>query len=334
MKYNLIKESLSFQRGGDPKEILGIGDEYKRIFNTENELVNYIIRNLPHILGTTEIPKDIISQPNKFIREKYFSKIRKYLDKRGITVKGKWPIGWSGYLLDGLKNIGFKVDDDVHESLLFQRGADPKDVLGIGDYYRTDFNSEEDLLEYLIRNLPRILGTKRIPKDIISEPQKFIRTKYFQKIGKYVGERNISINGSRANLWNVILRDELRKMGYKIALEESLSFTRGNDPKEVLGIGDYKNQFDSDEEFADYLVMRLPIFIGTKEIPENIITQQHKIIRQKYFDKIDAYISKKNIKVGQWRPNWNSLLRDRLKEMGYKTYVRKPRTNNGYNILG
>jgi hypothetical protein len=71
----LVSESLNFKRGENPLKTIGIG------INPYNEelFTEHIIRNLPEILGTEEIPADIIHSNETYINLKYEDAIDKYM---------------------------------------------------------------------------------------------------------------------------------------------------------------------------------------------------------------------------------------------------------------
>ena len=214
--------------------------------------------------------------------------------------------------------------NSVKESLLeFQRGGDPKEALGIGPY-RTQFNSIDDFTDALILLIPMILKTTEIPKNIIATgpTTPYLVVEIFNKIDDYTRDKNIKIGDDYAYhcRWPIVLKKKLISMGFSINANESLSFNRGGDPKEVLGIGDYRTEFDDSKEFMDYLIPKLPKILGTKKIPKNIISQPSKYIRHEYFEKIQNYIEDKNIELtGDWC--WIEDLRDELNLMGFQRAI-------------
>jgi hypothetical protein len=99
-----------FTEDSDPVKDLGIGLMNKN-FNSIEELNNWVIEYLPLILKTKEIPKTIISQNGKFIREKYYYKIEKFLRKYNITVNKRDALNnfFPSEVAKILKNRGFKA---------------------------------------------------------------------------------------------------------------------------------------------------------------------------------------------------------------------------------
>jgi len=103
----LVKEYINekFVADSDPIHDMGIGLYTIRNFNSKDELCAWLVNYLSIILHTNEIPKDIINQTGKYIRECYNVKIREYaleyckIDNRKID----------GYSPDILKNILLKL---------------------------------------------------------------------------------------------------------------------------------------------------------------------------------------------------------------------------------
>jgi hypothetical protein len=151
----LVKESISFERGGDPKSILGIGYDNPRVFKSADEFIDFLIKVLP-ILFNGKIPDDIISRHGKgTINWNYYEKILEFLRNTNKTyidysgqISNEWRVSdylWQDKLKRKLLDMGLK------ESISFERGGDPKSILGIG--YDNIMHKKEilDALEYLIQ---------------------------------------------------------------------------------------------------------------------------------------------------------------------------------------
>ena len=116
-------------------------------------------------------------------------------------------------------------------------------------------------------------------------------------------------------------------------VKEHISFQRGLDPKDQLGIGLYgPHEFTSMEEFIKFLLLALPdIFEG--EIPKDILTKRPRgILPDEYYQQICKYLKRYNKtyrdRAGSIREDfeqtgfsfiqgWTRELRDKLEEMGY-----------------
>ena len=96
MAINLVREFISFERGKDPKSILGIGIHHPRVFANKKELVDYIILASPDIFDG-EIPKDILNADSYVLKESCFDKICEFLKEKGMKFyrdSGKESDNW------------------------------------------------------------------------------------------------------------------------------------------------------------------------------------------------------------------------------------------------
>jgi hypothetical protein len=103
MRAKYVYESLSFERGMDPKEALGLGVSplnYKAYSR-------YFISKIPEILGTSSIPSDITEGRFVYFNWKYYSDIQNFisasLKKFGIE-----------HLLDREGNL-ISIQNDIHK---------------------------------------------------------------------------------------------------------------------------------------------------------------------------------------------------------------------------
>lgn len=82
----LVRESIDFKRGGDPKKALGIGIDP----GNRETFVPYLLQRVPSILGTRDIPDDFeggddMGQSFAFIKTEYAEIIMSWLiEKFGI----------------------------------------------------------------------------------------------------------------------------------------------------------------------------------------------------------------------------------------------------------
>jgi len=138
-----MDESINFKRGMDPKDSLSIGIFSNRTFDNEWVASEFIIEHLPQILGTDEIPEDIIQElhgpcpyptyeqncPTWYKISRY---IRKYISLR--TDSGNDDIDIEKSLATKLEySLGFKRQIfKTNENINFERGIDPKNIMDIG----------------------------------------------------------------------------------------------------------------------------------------------------------------------------------------------------------
>jgi len=113
----LVRESISFERGRDPKRTLGIGIDP----DNSEMLLDYVIRSLPTILGLETIPDDILGdRQGPYIDRKYSFKINEWLVRnfrrnfRHSLPNELEPIDWNIWegLHDRLRRMDFRYIDD------------------------------------------------------------------------------------------------------------------------------------------------------------------------------------------------------------------------------
>ena len=79
----LVRESLNFERGLNPKKSIGIGLEAPRRFKTIEEFTDFIIMALPLIFNG-KMPEDILSKKERGVLPmSYYDKIAKWLTDIG-----------------------------------------------------------------------------------------------------------------------------------------------------------------------------------------------------------------------------------------------------------
>ena len=118
----LVRESISFKRGQDPKEMLGIGLHLPYTFRKIEELLDFVIKALPDMFDG-KIPDDILSKdPKGILPIEYFNKIcfnlkkynKTYIDDADGEKNDDWQIsspvfsGWVFDLREKLREMGYK----------------------------------------------------------------------------------------------------------------------------------------------------------------------------------------------------------------------------------
>jgi hypothetical protein len=82
----IVRESINFERGVDPKKTVGIGLEAPKRFTNIEEFSNHVIAALPLIFGG-KIPEDILSKKEGGqLPESYYGKIAWWLSERGFEM--------------------------------------------------------------------------------------------------------------------------------------------------------------------------------------------------------------------------------------------------------
>jgi hypothetical protein len=134
----LVREHIIFEKfteDSDPIHDMGIGIFAPRIFKTRVEECNWVLKVLPAILGTTEIPKDIIESNVLYVKDKYMDAIRKYktryLRVEGVTdLMFRTEINWD-LLHKKLIRRGYtRYPDPITEK--FTEDSDPIRDMDIG----------------------------------------------------------------------------------------------------------------------------------------------------------------------------------------------------------
>lgn len=88
-----------------------------------------------------------------------------------------------------------------HINEKFTQDSDPIKDLGIGVFIKRDFTTHEKLCNFVLKMLPAILKTSKIPDDIVFLPKYKVgafKWKYYFKINDYVN-RYLSVNNQ--NVW-------------------------------------------------------------------------------------------------------------------------------------
>lgn len=225
----------------------------------------------------------------------------------------------------------------------WERG-DPYGMLGIGNFEKPMFfENELEAAKKLIPLIPRILGKKKIPENILKGKDVIINDSYFDALRVY-HHKYFKINHKHhPGVWSICLYFLLRGLGFdgedhwvesrynKIKdlpeeerfLMES-GFVRG-DPYQILGIGSFKipKVFNTELEAAKELFRLLPRILETEGIPEDSLGEGSVIIKNEYFEKINDYYSKyftvkeeRDLNDPLMDHSWTSMLYYLLRDYG------------------
>ena len=159
-------------------------------------------------------------------------------------VVGHDPAGFGNYeFKDNVVSRTFR-DEEVNESVDFERGQDPKKAIGIGKINQRDFESAKELAEFLWHYSKYLPGGFEVKaKETHPDYQEAGGKKYGadrQELAILISSLKFTIKGqmplfsTRIRILDMIEEMAMREAGY---VNESVDFERGQDPKKVLKIG-------------------------------------------------------------------------------------------------
>ena len=106
----------------------------------------------------------------------------------------------------------------VREHIEFERGLEPKKAMKLGIYTKRNFNSREELADFILNFLPAILQLPEIPEDILGRAgtNKIINYPYFLKIKNFIDSTEKTVNNRIGDRYpTLLLAQKLKKMGFK-----------------------------------------------------------------------------------------------------------------------
>jgi hypothetical protein len=116
----LVRESISFERGVDPKEALGIGIFSPKNFDTYDDAGDFIIEHLEEILRRKKVPKNLIKTGDRtWFLDEYYDLLYDYIKKYMSKFEDRERDYILNYVHDYFKFIGFKKgykDNDYENS--------------------------------------------------------------------------------------------------------------------------------------------------------------------------------------------------------------------------
>jgi hypothetical protein len=114
------------------------------------------------------------------------------------------------------------VREHINEK--FTEDSDPIHDMGIG-FFNKNFTNEKEFYKFLIEHLPYILGTEKIPDNILNSNDQWLKPKYFFAINRFFKKykikfKNVFIKGKGDEdcpvySWPMYLNEILSKKGYK-----------------------------------------------------------------------------------------------------------------------
>jgi hypothetical protein len=178
MRAKYINESVSFERGRDPKAALEIGEAARRDFSDTGDFVKWAY-NFPAVWSEGYITS--WSKPEATMRELgYMPRLKRirnrYLPtmvwiKNNVTIEGeRLTLKDTKKLLDDTEGyIISRLDrkDHMDETVDFQKGGNPLDRVGIGRVEERRFGAFEDFREWLDKYR---FSAKEVVKETWDQP--------------------------------------------------------------------------------------------------------------------------------------------------------------------
>jgi len=193
----IVRESINFERGQDPKRSLHLGVA-EFLQNMEKEFKMYYPGLMPpkefFERSETEGDGDVFCA-NVNSMSPYWTKICKeffkedpYFEFISLKKRKQWE-----YIL----KVKFNPNKKITESVNFERGIDPKKSIGIGLESPKRFHNIEEFTNHIIAALPLIFGGK-IPEDILSRQEDgMLPNTYYGKIVWWLTENGFEMpNGN------------------------------------------------------------------------------------------------------------------------------------------
>ena len=251
-----VRESLDFERGKDPKEVLGLGVKEKirqgilgLLNSSRNSTTQISTINL--LKNREDLWLEISDYGTKDFEDVFYSLLSPEYFKDDIYVKAKprkfsksWKNDWKVFIKDEYKDF-FKACFDnegyIKESLNFERGMNPKSSMDIGqEKLDRDFIEETnwELPQDIIQDMFTIIG---IIRDYKGYPVLCLKTK---SDGDGDGRVYIALSTNYRSDYYDIPEEAVDDVKYFIdhgnartLFVESLNFERGKDPMDAMEIG-------------------------------------------------------------------------------------------------
>ena len=227
----------------------------------DNKIMRYAYDNAP-----ASKPKATLNDFQKY-NVKYMTKQRESEMDRVLRQYQYSELKWANYYQDMAKQAGI-FKEPLHEK--FTEKGDPIKDMGIGVYTQRTFTNIDDGADFMLQILPAILGTDKIPDDIIiprtveHSPYYRFEEKYFTPIiryvKKYIVAKPVDALWLRSSILTALVL-ELQRLGYPKKIKEDIKesinekFTEEGDPVHDLGIGGkHIREFDTVEQAANFFL--------------------------------------------------------------------------------
>ena len=166
----LVKESISFQRGADPKDTLGIGEKHLLYKPSLIEISEKLLKKYKDFLAEYshiyENPRyfevafyDVPKNNSYYLGYDTYAFIFRWYNKTGRDGDEEYYENLKDLEERVIQVLDFDSHIKIEESISFQRGGDPKEILGIG--YERKFHVKE-----ILDALDLLLSTYKDPSEI------------------------------------------------------------------------------------------------------------------------------------------------------------------------
>ena len=194
----IVRESLEFERGIDPKKALHLGvSEF--LEDMEKKFKMYY----PGLMSPNEFFERSNDEGDGDLFYSNVNSISPYWTKAAKNFFNKDPYFEFISLKrkragDYVLKIKFNPNKKISESVNFERGIDPKKATGVGLAAPKRFQTIEEFTNHIIAALPLIFDGK-IPEDILSkEEDGMLPESYYGKIAWWLSENGFEMpNGIR-----------------------------------------------------------------------------------------------------------------------------------------
>jgi hypothetical protein len=257
-----VKEQKSvnekFTEDSDPINDLGIGILHRRKFDTVKEAAEFYVEHINLLSKGMFKSKEDLKEYLSGIGKGNYSETRSLLravknfvdgydgEFKNLVIKEIDEWNKLQYVIR-LRNAIREIFDFIDEA--FTADSDPIRDMGIGIFKRKmNFTNQEELVDAILTLVPSILGTDKIPEDIINTDHNILLPHYYHTINlylyKYFTYNNKLVSESNTE-WCLALRQKLRDIGFehpKSSIDRlprvNEKFTVDSDPIHDMGIGD------------------------------------------------------------------------------------------------
>jgi len=156
MEARFVSENIQFERGKSPMDAMSIGREaqIQKEFITYWDAGDWAVRNLELITDDKYSPNDVIRKVGDHgMPEDLVAYLQRWVEKVELTgypnSKNEAPIVRRANLLTEIAHQ-LRKHGILVEAVNFERGRDPKEAMGLGLLNKRDFDSNDEVAEWMI----------------------------------------------------------------------------------------------------------------------------------------------------------------------------------------